>query len=156
MLVVYTQQWEFAYTPDIVIGSFFSPTVYFLLVTNSDNFSSFFLGLLLTSIATKLLNICQSGYIVLHSSTASADTHKDRPAHTQLILHPSPSSIKKPPFDIRWTWWTARALGTKPGLHTRRLLPGGHLHFSQCVFTDSDTISCSVWRAFDCKLGTEM
>lgn len=131
--------------------------VSFLLHINAAFFKiDFFFFLLMTSLSIYWADIRMASLIccmLLHSFTVSC-THWH--THTQLILPPSPFSIKKPPFDIRWTWWTGRALGTKLGLHMRRPLLGGHLHFSPCVFTDSDTISCSVWRAFDCKLGTEM
>lgn len=69
---------------------------------------------------------------------------------------PSLSSIKT--YDLTQD---GRGGQAEPRGHNRGCIWGvryweGHLHFSLCVFSDSDTISCSVWRAFDCELGTEM
>ncbi len=98
---------------------------------------------------------CLLCWTSLHSYTASCT---DQHTHIQYIPPPSPSLSS-----IKTSYLTQDGRGgqAEPRGHNRGCIWGvryweGHLHFSLRIFTDSDTISCSVWRAFDCEPGTGM
>lgn len=86
----------------------------------------------------------------LHSFTASC-----RHTHTYIPL-PFLFSIKTSRLTQDGRGGQAEPRGQNWGCIWGVRYWEGHLHFSLCVFTDSDTISCSVWWAFDCEPGTEM
>lgn len=80
------------------------------------------------------------------------------PAHTSTHTYPTPSLSS-----IKTSHLTQDGRGgqAEPRGHNRGCIWGvryweGHLYFSLRIFTDSDTISCSIWRAFDCEPRTEM
>lgn len=87
-----------------------------------------------------------------HSFTASC-THQ----HTHTYPTPNPLPVLKPAIwhkmdvvDRQTPWDTA-------GVAYEASVTGKAIYISLLrVFTDSDTISCSVWQAFDCEPGTEM
>lgn len=87
-----------------------------------------------------------------HSFTASCT-----PQHTHTYPTPNPLPVLKPAIwhkmdvvDRQTPWDTV-------GVAYEASVTGKAIYISLLrVFTDSDTISCSVWRAFDCEPGTEM
>lgn len=160
MALVYVQQCEFAYLTDMFIGSlclamppFHVMITHFLFVTPSYEFD--FIDFIMMTF--QLIFQADTSMACLlcwtaHSFTASC-THQ----HTHTYPTPNPLPVLKPAIwhkmdvvDRQTPWDTA-------GVAYEASVTGKAIYISLLrVFTDSDTISCSVWQAFDCEPGTEM